>query len=207
MTLPSTPDGAARQASALIPTGEERERVVGTLTAAFADDRISLEEFERRTVVVYRAQTVAELRSVVADLSLTSESETVPAHGRIVTVFSNHERGGRTTVPRRLEIVSVFGNVELDLTDAIFARGITEIDVSAVFGNVELTLPPGVKIESTGSGMLGSFEVQLGGGYAALGGDTSQTVIRISGHAVLANVEATVSYAKLGVGNEPRRLT
>ncbi len=180
----------------------ERTRVVELLQTAFAHDHLSMDEFERRVSVAYQARTASEVTALVADLErmlpLTAAASQPNAaqlqaqqraqhEARIVTIFSNNERNGVMTVPRRLEIVVVFGNVELDLRDSTFMSGVTEIDVSAAFGNVELTLPLGVRVENSGSAFMGSFDHHSAGpsGYAI---DAAHT-IRITGHAVFSSVE------------------
>lgn len=121
---PRTPlasPGAAPHAPPAVPTAEARERVVEALARYFADDGISMEEYERRVEVAYRAGAMAELDALVADVPrLTSSggagtelaTGTVPAPSRRVSVMSSHERGGSWTVPRYLKVVAVMSNVE-----------------------------------------------------------------------------------------------
>ncbi len=46
----------------------DRERTVDVLKAAFAEGRLTAEEYEQRTGVAYRARTYGELAAVVGDL-------------------------------------------------------------------------------------------------------------------------------------------
>ena len=172
-----------------VPTLSARERVVGLLQLRFADDRLQLEEFERRVALAYHATTIAELDALVADLApdLNPDGPAAPPTARILTILSNNERSGSMLLPQRLEIVTVMGNVELDMRDATFAPGLTEIDISAALGNVEITLPWGIRVESTGSAFVGNFDCRAGS-------DTSVTartgqLIRITGHSVFSSVE------------------
>jgi hypothetical protein len=61
-------------------------------------------------------------------------------------------------VPRVLDVRTVLGNVELDLTHASFAPGVTEIALHAFMGNIEIQLPAHVGVEDHVSAVLGSFE-------------------------------------------------
>ena len=177
----------------MMPALSARERVVDLLQLRFADDRLSLEEFERRVALAYRTTTIAELDALVADLApdvtpeVTPDGPAAPPTARILTILSNNERSGSMLLPQRLEIVTVMGNVELDIRDATFAPGLTEIDISAALGNVEITLPWGIRVESTGSAFVGNFDCRAGS-------DTSVTartgqMIRITGHSVFSSVE------------------
>lgn len=189
-----------------------REQVIEALSGHFAADRLPMEEFERRVTTAYAAATPAELQALVADLQLPEPSgaTSVPAvaadalrvapsslaEQSVQVLLGNHERGGALTVPARLNIRCVLGNVELDLRDATFTAPVTEIVADAVLGNIELTMPAGVRVESHGSSILGSFASTGGGDPAA------SVLVRLTGSATLASVEihhAPTSQVKLAV--------
>lgn len=202
----SSPASLANQVT---PALDARERVVELLQLRFADDRLSMEEFERRVALAYSTATLGELDALVADLlpAVGPDAAPAPATARILTILSNNERSGSMLLPQRLEIVTVMGNVELDMRDATFAPGLTEIDISAALGNVEITLPWGIRVESTGSAFLGNFDCRAGSetGITTRPGQ----MIRITGHSVFSSVE--ISSAPPGPfeveANTARRLT
>ncbi len=165
------------------------------LQVRYADDALTLEEFERRVAAAYQAKTPSELDALVTDLVQPTTALTVPLHGRIAAILSNNEQTGAMPVPRRLEIVSVMGNVELDISAATFNPGLTEIEISAILGNVELTVPLGVRVESFGSTFIGNFDCRVPHipGYA---GATEQ-LIRITGRSVFSSVEIRAAPAQL----------
>src|SRR6185437_5272535 len=189
------------------PTPSERERVVDLLQLRFAEDRLSLEEFERRVAAAYQTKSATELDDLTADLRQSTTLPVVPEHGRVSAKFSNYERNGPMTIPREFEIASIFGNVEIDMTDATFAAGVTEIRISAVLGNVELTLPLGIRVECAGDALLGNFDCKAA---MVVGYPTDEDrAVRISGRAVLASVqiEAELPSSVRLAGRAPRRLT
>ena len=179
------------------PSEAERERVASMLSARFADDSLSLDEFEDRVARVYRAATGAELDALIADLVAPAAppsagsyaiapAEAVPAHDRRFAILANLEHHGMTVVPRRLDVSAVFGNVELDLRDATWGAGETEVHVRSVFGNITITLPVGALVEQRASGVLGSVECQQS---PAAVGRSGGPIVRLTGHAVLGAVE------------------
>lgn len=184
-------------APAAVPTAAARDRVIDGLSRHFAADGMTIEEFERRVEEAYRSATMAELDALVADVPgfaapardavALARDGTVPAEGRLVAVLSSNERRGGMIVPRHLKIVAVMGNVELDLRDATFGPGYTEIEAFAVMGNIEITVPAGAIVESTGNALLGNFASQHVSAAAPQG---SPIIIRVSGLAVMSNVEA-----------------
>ena len=206
---------ASTTPSAAGATVNERERVVDLLQLRFADDHLLLDEFERRVALAYQAKTMAELDALVADLApaavasaaTSAVTSVVPERGRIAAIFSNSERNGAMSVPRLLEIVAKFGNVELDLSDATFDAGTTEIQISAVLSSVALTLPLGVHVECTGESLFGTFDCKAASiaGYPA----HAERVVRISGRSVFASVEigAQPSGSMRMAYDSPRRLS
>ncbi len=94
-------------------------------------------------------------------------------------------------VPRRLRVRARVGYVELDLTRAEFAPGVTEINVRAFLGYVEIRLPAGVRVESTGHGVLGYFAV-----HGAGSGGAGSPIVRIRGKAVLGYAECYAGKSK-----------
>lgn len=204
---PSPPGGTSLATSAAGPTLSARERVVDLLQAGFANDHLSIEEFERRVAVAYQAKTPADLDTLVADLAPAVVAPDVPPRTRITALFSNNERNGFMAIPHYLEVVSILGNVELDLSDATFAPGLTVIAVSAVLGNVEITVPFGVRVECAGDAFFGNFDYKAADivGYPT----DAERVVRITGHSVFASVQigAQPSRTLRQSHDAPRRLT
>ena len=174
---------------------ERREEAAHLLARAFADDALTLEQFEDRVAMVWRASTEAELGALVADLPaairppapLRAAGGLVSAPGRIRVVLGNHERGGAMELPQRLDLRVVAGNAELDFLHATFTHPVTEIAIDAILGNVEITLPAGISVENHGIALLGSFECRPPGGTARHG------AVRITGRSVLSAV--TIRFA------------
>lgn len=69
---------------------ETRQQVIDLLCEAFAEDRIPLEEFERRVESVHRMERVHEVRELLAQLDLATPEGGVPAP----STDSAMERGG-----------------------------------------------------------------------------------------------------------------
>ena len=81
--------------------------------------------------------------------------------------------------------LALMGGVELDLREAVLAPGVTELNVIAIMGGVEIIVPPGLRVESNGIGIMGGFEHA-----GQLLPDTpSGPVLRISGVAIMGGVE------------------
>ena len=188
----ASPDSPKEVSTLLVP--DEREATIQWLSAAFASDHITAEEFERRVTEVYRVTTRDALAVVTADLPSGPPSpapgpgETMP--GEISTLLSSVERGGTVRVPSELKLRSVLGNIELDLRDAQFGDGVTEITVQSILGNVEVVLPEDVEVQCHVATMLGNFAHRASRSDAK-SRQRSGSFVRITGQAILGNVEVS----------------
>jgi hypothetical protein len=121
--------------------------------------------------------------------SLVVAPELVPPSAGTVAFLGSQTREGHWMLPRLFRVVSVFGNVEIDLTKARVGPGTSRIEVRAIFGNVEIMVPPELRVECDGTGVLANFEANTKG-QPPLSPDAP--LISIGGTAFGANVEVTV---------------
>ena len=184
---------------------ELRDRVVHDLGVHFANEDLTMDELERRLEVAFRATTPAELAELIADLPpLAPEvgaapavqarrapvaTAGVPERGVLVAFMGGTGRAGSWLVPRHLKVVAIMGGAELDLRKARFAPGVTEIEVLAVMGYVGVIVPPSVRVEMTGVAVMGGFGTDTADQDVS---DPDQPVVRLSGLAFMAAVEAEV---------------
>jgi hypothetical protein len=195
-SLPATssPNGESRLTA-------ERERVVQTLSAYFAQDQLTLPEFEQRLERAYSVSAVDQLQSLIADLPVLSTradvqgaapppalvpSSEVPPRGAIFAVMGGQERTGSWIVPRQLKVAVLMGYAELDLREARFGAGVTEIEIFVMMGGVGIIVPPGVRVESIGAAFMGGFDLKAGDANAL---SPAHPVLRLSGLAIMGGVE------------------
>ena len=185
------------------PTNDDREQVIETLSSHFANDRLSLDEFERRAAAVYAAPDRPVLHALVADLAAAlvvsggtrvaeSPDHELPEFDRMRVLLSSTGRSGPFEVPHRLEVRAVCGDVELDLRSATFRRGVTVIDVNAVLSKVVITVRADVPVEVTGTAMVGTFHVSATHATSALPARQLPLLVRVTGRSILARVEVRV---------------
>lgn len=184
------------------PLAAERERVVQTLSAHFAQDQLTLPEFEERLERAYALTSTDQLRSLVADLPAVSSrpatreplvpgpalvpSSEVPARGAVFAIMGGGGRAGSWIVPRQLKVVALMGGAEIDLREARFGPGVTEIEVFVVMGGIEIIVPPGVRVETVGGAFMGGFELNAGDASAL---SPANPVLRLSGLVIMGGVE------------------
>ncbi|MGW6751403.1 DUF1707 SHOCT-like domain-containing protein [Streptomyces sp. NPDC055006] len=201
MDLEKRPEQPAPQTD-LRASDADRDRTADILREALAEGRLTAEEHAERIDGVYRAKTHAELEPLVRDLpgahtqrrpAVSSPAPNRPTMGAVpavadenlVAVFSTSTRKGRWRVGRRTHAYAVFGNIEIDLSEAIFEYQQVVIKAVSVFGNVEIRVPENISLRGSGGGVLGNFEVDT-----LDSADPDAPVVYVDGIAVLGNIEA-----------------
>lgn len=77
-----------------------------------------------------------------------SATEGRTAEGRIAAVFGHEKRGAGWAMPRRLRVVAVCGQVDLDLRLATVEPGASELDLSLWLSQLELQIPWWMRVEA-----------------------------------------------------------
>jgi hypothetical protein len=111
-----------------------------------------------------------------------------PRSRRIASVLSGIERNVAGPMPEILHVRAVMGSVELDLRDADFAPGVTEIRIRSIMGSVEIDLPETVRVQDDGRAFMGSFVVSSRRRRRSAP-PTDGPIVRITGRAIMASVE------------------
>ncbi|MFD7899679.1 DUF1707 domain-containing protein [Streptomyces sp. NPDC059568] len=181
----------------------DRDRIADILREALAEGRLDAEEHAERIDSVYRAKTVGELEPLVRDLPAVGadgrtaaaatpssgygygpEDPSAPAEN-LIAVFSSSTRKGRWRIGRRTNAFALFGNVEIDLTEALFGQRTTVINATSIFGNVEVRVPENISLRGSGTGIFGNFEV-----LTLEATDADAPAVVVNGYSVFGNVEA-----------------
>lgn len=184
-----------------------REQIVQDLADHFAQDRLTLPEYERRVELAYRASSNDALRDLTRDLALPparmAHPSTVasPDNSRVASRLGNKAknffalmsgvvRRGIWTVPQRMRAFACMGGISLDLREATLTAPVTDIYIFALMGGVEIIVPPDVRLESDGFAIMGGFEDQL---REPASMDPDAPLIRVHGLAIMGGVEARVA--------------
>ncbi|AWI30741.1 DUF1707 domain-containing protein [Streptomyces tirandamycinicus] len=186
----------ADPAAAIRASDADRDRTADILREALAEGRLDAEEHAERIDAVYRAKTVGELEPIVRDLPVGRSPRREPASyddgpgaagpaENLVAVFSSSTRKGRWRVGARTQAFSLFGNIEIDLTEAMFGQRLTVINATSIFGNVEVRVPENISLRGSGTGVFGNFEV-----VTLEAADPEAPVVVVNGYSVFGNVEA-----------------
>jgi hypothetical protein len=201
--------------------GQSRQVTVDALCEHFANDDMSVEEFERRVEVAHRASTVQELKDLLSDLPGANlpapvQGATIPVPKRkykvtaaahvkerefMVAVMGGSSRKGTWSPARTNYAVAIMGGADLDFREAVLAPGVTDVQVFTMMGGVDIIVPPGLNVESHGFGIMGGFD-QVGDIEP---GDPNAPTLRIAGVACMGGVTIKVRHPGETSGDARRR--
>ena len=162
---------------ALRASDVERERTADQLRQAAGEGRLTVDELDERLTRCYGAKTVTELAELTVDVvvsghdpvtSLAHASTSTPVvkpgpggTGSVVSIMGGNDRAGRWRVAQRLNVISVMGGSDIDLTQAEFAAPETTITVFSLMGGSDIRVPDGVEVHITKFALMGGHDVKL----------------------------------------------
>ena len=153
----------------------DRDQVANVLNSAFAEGRLSRDEYDERLDSLLRAKTFDDLVGLTRDLVVVASPTPVPAADttyavdpsvasnevdRMVGIFGGAERKGKWRIRRQTETYALFGGIDLDLREAVFESQVVEIRGFWCFGGMEIKVPAGVEVRDQTSGIFGGTDVK-----------------------------------------------
>jgi hypothetical protein len=189
----------------------------------FAEDRLSVEEFERRVDLAHHSESIEDLRKLLQDLpsgdlpirreepsALYPEraQASVPAsrvkeRGLMVAALGGVERKGRWLPARQNYGVAVMGGLVLDFREALLPPGETDVWIFSLMGGAEIIVPPGLTVESDGVAIMGGFAHQED---ASVSQDPDAPILRLRGLCIMGGVDVSIRYPGESNRDAKRRL-
>jgi hypothetical protein len=184
MPSQADPGGDAIRAS-----DAEREATMDALRDAAAEGRLTFEELADRIDAAASATTRGELDRLTRDLPadvfparVARAAPAAPSGASVSTpavqssVFGDVSRSGPWRVPEHSRFSTVFGDVVLDLREAVVRYGRIEVHAGTVFGEITLLVPEGVVVDVRTKTVFGSVRQKAG-----LDGPTGAPVVVLTG--------------------------
>jgi Domain of unknown function (DUF1707)/Cell wall-active antibiotics response 4TMS YvqF len=136
----------------------DREEAVVALREHLVAGRLTLAEFSARVEAALQASVSGQLALVQQDLPASS-AETGPAVRKptrlTAALFSHVARRGRLRLRRWTFGASAFGDLDLDLRQAVIDQPHTTVNLLLVCGNVDVYVPEHVNVDVSGVTMFG----------------------------------------------------
>jgi hypothetical protein len=182
-----------------------KARVIENLAALFAQNEIPVEEYERLTEYVSRAEGKGELaiiekvvdeytrRSQAPVESAAEKYPAVPAGDpsrTSLTILSSRVIPGKELSVGPSRHISVLGSSTINIEEGDLGPGRTHLHIVSVLGETVIRIPPGVSVVSTAIPVAGGVWIDHRGEGK---GEGETPVLVITGAAVLGNITVKVS--------------
>lgn len=184
----------------------QKEEVVQTLCAHYAQDHLSTGELEARFDRVYKSADRQQLLTVLEGLpalnrlapippplyevGAPTRSGLAPDEKRYLALFSQVNKEGHWTPARRIAGRVIMGGLLLDLRDAVLPPEGIDIEVDVIMGEAKVILPPGVRAEVDCTAIMGEVSDKA---RPALPG---APVIRVTGSSVMGSIVVVTKLPK-----------
>lgn len=175
------PANAPAAGAGMLASNAERDAAAQRLQVAFAEQRLTDDEFDHRIRSALTARTTAELELLTADLPSARQVQIVTGRkpGKFAVAYKGPiTRAGRWPVPKHLLFGVYKGSGRIDLRAAELTARVTTIRAIAYKSNTEIVVPPGVRIELGGLGVSADTDGQPDGD---LPDGADAPVVRIKG--------------------------
>src|SRR6516225_11819373 len=121
----------------------DRDRVLAMLGDAMSDGRLTADEHAERVQRAIAARTLGELAELTADLAVSSAQPVRLDGGKVIAgIFGPARRDGRWVVPENLSVTAMFGEVEIDFTQAILQVSRVQLYATVLGGELAVRTPP-----------------------------------------------------------------
>src|SRR5260370_36974264 len=128
----------------------DRDRVLARLAEAMSDGRLTPDEHADRVQRACTARTLGELADLTTDLVAASAQPVRLDGGRVISgIFGPAKRDGRWVVPETLTVTAMFGEVEVDVTEAILEARHVQLHATVIGGRLRLVVPDGGSVVVT----------------------------------------------------------
>lgn len=184
---------------------QDREEAAQHLATAFAQGRITREEHDERLESCWRARTFGDLDALLLDLGPVPQAtreaaQHLPAPqgagpvvdrrqsgdgtDRIRSVMSDTRRQGQFRLAASTRVVTVMGNMVVDLTQAVFEADECVLDLGVVMSDLRVVVGPGVAVRDESGSVMSDVRFS---GLAPVPAGSPVVVLR--GHAVMSSVK------------------
>lgn len=179
MTHPSEPsDVGPIVGGDLRASDADRDQVIGLLSAAYSEGRLTLDEHEERVAQAQEARTFDDLVPLTRDLvpigapllpapapAPAAVPSIRPVGGTsapitVVGIMGGSTRKGHWRVPSVINVYALMGGATLDMTEAEFETDHVTINAYCCMGGLEIKVPAGVTVNDQTVGIMGGNDVK-----------------------------------------------
>ncbi|MFO7729663.1 MAG: LiaF-related protein [Spirochaetia bacterium] len=146
---------------------EYRDKIVRRLETAYADNKLELEEYEKRLDQAYRADFIEDLEMIVHDFPGGQQ----PVNRDIDQSYSEGDDDTKVTLigdqhlteedftNKKVQSLSILGDVNIDIRRFRNYEEPIRIKIFSVIGDTRIIIPRGMKVKNRFKSLLGDYEL------------------------------------------------
>ncbi len=172
---------------------EFRDTILRRLETAYADNKLELDEYEKRLELAYKAEFIEDLeylvhdfpshrqlasRDINSDIGSDIETDSSEAHDDTkITLIGDRHLTAEDFSGKRIQTLSILGDVNIDIRRFRHCEEPIRIKLYSFIGDTRVIIPRGMNVINRLKGFLGDYElirneeqIQQEGGFEDLPG-------------------------------------
>lgn len=146
---------------------EFRDKIIRRLETAYADNKLELEEYERRLELAYKAEFMEDLEVLVHDFPTLqqtmdrgidqdiSEADDIAK----VALIGDQHLGPENFYKGRIQTLSILGDINIDIRRFRNCQDPIRIKIHSFIGDIRIIIPRGMKVKNRLKSFLGDYKL------------------------------------------------
>jgi len=146
---------------------EFRDKIIRRLETAYADNKLELDEYERRLELAYRAEYMEDLEVLVHDFpalqqpmdrEIDQDISAADDTAKVALIGDQH-LSPEDFHNGRIQTLSILGDVNIDIRRFRNSRDPIRIKIHSFIGDTRIIIPRGMKVKNRLKSLLGDYEL------------------------------------------------
>ena len=148
-----------------------RDKIIRHLETAYADNKLELDEYEKRLELAYKAEFMEDLEALVHDfptlqadagreMENNTDTDISEADDETnITLIGDQHLTAEDFSNRKIRSVSILGDVNIDVRSFRNSEGPVRINIYSFIGDTRIIIPRGMKVKNRFRSLLGDYEL------------------------------------------------
>lgn len=148
-----------------------RDRIIRRLETAYADNKLELDEYEKRLELAYRAEYIEDLEKIVHDFPSLQQSASREINTDLdkdisegeddtkITIIGDQHLTAEDFINKKVQSLSILGDVNIDIRRFRNYEEPIRIKILSVIGDTRIIIPRGMKVRNRLKSLLGDYEI------------------------------------------------
>ncbi len=150
---------------------ELRDKIIMRLETAYADNKLELDEYEKRLELAYKADYIEDLEALVHDFPGFQQSPSRDITNNFdreidradddtkITLLGDQHLTAEDFSNKRIQSLSILGDVNIDIRRFRNCEEPIRIKISSLIGDTRIIIPRGMKVKNRFKSLLGDYEL------------------------------------------------